>query len=208
MGTQLSLLEPLPLAPPATPSTITRQDGDGIERAATISPCERYRYMLSRKWAPGPTVLWVMLNPSSADALKDDPTVLRCISFSRSWGAGRLEIVNLAAWRTSHPDELHDAELPIGPDNNATITMAAGLAMSEPGGRIVVAWGSSMRFDDLAPYFFRGRDQEVLKKLQAFGDVYCLGATKTGAPIHPMARGRSRVPDDSPPIMFAERVGP
>jgi hypothetical protein len=84
------------------------------DRGATLSDCGRYRYRLWRRWADGPTVLFVMLNPSTADADVDDPTIRRCIGFARSWGAGALEVVNLYAWRATQPAELKAAVGPVG----------------------------------------------------------------------------------------------
>ena len=72
----------------------------GIERSADLSPCGNYRYSLRRLWdEKRPGVLWVMLNPSTADANADDPTVRRCMGYARSWGCGSIEVVNLCAWR-------------------------------------------------------------------------------------------------------------
>ena len=181
--------------------------GDGILRAAVISECGMHRYLLTRRWAPGPTDLWVMLNPSMADGRQDDPTLRRIVAFSRGWGAGSLAVVNLASLRSSHPDALYDETVaPIGPEANRYIAEAAERTATS-GGRILAGWGSAVRFDDFAPFFLRGRDQKVLRTLTSFGDVYCLGKTAAGAPVHPLARGRSRVPDDAEPRLFAAREG-
>lgn len=77
------------------------------ERGCILSDCGAYRHRLWRLWdASLPTLAFVMLNPSTADQLADDPTIRRCISFARAWKFGRLEVVNLFALRTRKPDEL------------------------------------------------------------------------------------------------------
>lgn len=64
-----------------------------------------YRYLLTREWdSQGKIVTFIMLNPSRADALLNDPTITRCLNFARSWGYGRLEVVNLFAYRTPQPE--------------------------------------------------------------------------------------------------------
>ena len=69
-----------------------------METSAVLSPCRQYRYALWRKWADGPQVLFVMLNPSTADESVDDPTIRRCISFAKAWGFGSLSVGNLFAF--------------------------------------------------------------------------------------------------------------
>lgn len=197
MSEQLDLLatgaEAAPEPPPAPP----KPTGDGIERSAELSLDRRYRWLLRRSWAPGSAVLWVMLNPSTADGVEDDPTLRRCIAFSRAWGAGGLEVVNLAALY----DETVDT---IGGLCDRFVVEAAERCIAG-GGRMLAGWGASIRFDKFAPFFLRQRDRRVLRMLTAIGDVHCLGTTASGAPIHPLARGRSRVPDDAQPVLFAAK---
>ena len=103
-----------------------------------------YRYLLSRVWAEegekAKTVTFVMLNPSSADADIDDPTVNRCVSFAEGWGFNSLYIVNLFAFRTPYPAKLLKVEDPIGPANLQTIAMA--VQMSD---KVVCAWGDIVK---------------------------------------------------------------
>jgi hypothetical protein len=101
-----------------------------------MSPCGLYRYELWRYWAPGRLVAWIMLNPSTADATADDPTLRRCIDFSKAWGCGGLMVVNLFGLRATDPQELRRAEDPVGPMNDHFLwgrCMEADL--------VVAAWG-------------------------------------------------------------------
>ena len=77
---------------------------------AVISQDERHRYSLTRRWGDGPRVCcWIMLNPSTADATTDDPTIRRCIGFTHAWGYDALTVVNLYAWRATDPADLRNA---------------------------------------------------------------------------------------------------
>src|SRR3954454_15761859 len=89
-----------------------------LEQNAVISACGRYRYLLSRQVGPGlRTATFIMLNPSTADATNDDPTIRRCIGFARQWGCGRLAVLNLFAVRATDPAEMKRADDPVGPEN-------------------------------------------------------------------------------------------
>ena len=75
-----------------------------VERTAFISPCERYRHALGRHWDNDKGfVLFIMLNPSTADAQQDDPTIRRCMDFAKRWGFGGIEACNLFDWRATDP---------------------------------------------------------------------------------------------------------
>ena len=120
-----------------------------------------------------PSVCFVMLNPSTADAFRDDPTLRRCIGFARAWGFGGLEVVNLYSYRATAPADLKKALLPNGPDNDAHLHAAATGAA-----RVVAAWGN---------HGDPSRVAAVLSLLRAAaGQVWCLGQTRTGAPRHPL----------------------
>ena len=94
-------------------------EGTYSRTGADFDPTGVYRYSLWREWdARAPAVAFVMLNPSTADAGKDDPTIRRCASFARSWGYGSLEVVNLFAYRASEPKRLRQTPDPIGPAND------------------------------------------------------------------------------------------
>lgn len=142
-------------------------------RSALFDPTGRYRYLLGRLWDPGrPRLLAIMLNPSAADAERDDPTIRRVTAFARAWGFGALETANLFAFRTHSPEILRKAPDPVGPDNDRRLRAAARRA-----GAILVAWGNEGRL--------LGRDEAVLALL-AGQRLHCLGVNRTGAPRHPL----------------------
>lgn len=145
--------------------------------SADISPCGQYRYVLTRKtkcplrWIR--RALFVMLNPSTADATKDDPTIRRCISFAEREGCTDLTVVNLFAFRATKPHDLMKAPYPIGPLND--IKIAEQIEKHQMNSIIVAAWGQHP--------FAKERAKEVLDK---FGPFLCLGKTQNGYPRHPL----------------------
>ena len=144
---------------------------DTMRREATFDPTTLYRYSLRRCWDDTRTgVCWIMLNPSTADEFRDDPTVRRCINFSRQWGYGSLEVVNIFAYRATLPSDLWPLDDPIGPDNDAAIDAAAARASL-----VVAAWGTHGGY--------RGRGAEVAARLTG---AKCLGLSKGGYPRHPL----------------------
>lgn len=148
-----------------------------VGRAATISPDGIYRYDLVRHWPwPGKLLMWVMLNPSKADAAVDDPTIRKCMGFARRWGYRGIVVVNLFALRATNPTELVGHPHPIGPDNDQTIR---GWATDPQVGAVVEAWGA----DPMAAY--RGVVGRTLRDLRPDDPPFCLGSTKSGAPCHP-----------------------
>lgn len=155
-----------------------------IEKAATISPCTCYRYSLRRTWQPGGRVVcFIMLNPSTADAEEDDPTIRRCIGFGKSWNFDALEVVNVFAYRTTNPSVLAMVTDPEGPENDAAIQQAAGRAEM-----VVCAWG--------AHEMGAGRAMQISAMLKK-RPLYCLGMTKTVRPKHPLY-----VSGDQQPILW------
>ena len=114
-----------------------------------------------------------MLNPSTADAYEDDPTIRRCIGFTRRFGGESLEVVNLFALRATNPKELRLSGDAIGSSNDFFIERAAKTA-----GMIIAAWGAHRNLG--------GRDEKVLRLLTVHQDVWCLGTTKRGYPRHPL----------------------
>lgn len=145
-------------------------------RDAVFSPDGEYRYALVRSWADGPRDTWIMLNPSTADAEVDDPTIRRCIGFSRAWGAGGIRVVNLFALRATDPAELLRHPSPIGRTNDKVISTTIA---SSKKGRVVAAWGAHRMAAE------RGRAVAALiTPLRA--PLFCLGVTKLGYPRHPL----------------------
>ena len=149
---------------------------------AEFDPTGAYRYSLWREWdARAPAVAFVMLNPSTADAAKDDPTIRRCASFARSWGYGSLEVVNLFAYRASEPKRLRQTPDPIGPANDDYLVDAADRVQT-----VVVAWGVHGALMD--------RGLEVSRLLAGRSQLHCLGFTQAGQPRHPLYIRRETVP--------------
>lgn len=136
---------------------------------------KRYRYGLSRIWDErGRRLLWVLLNPSIADACSDDPTVRRVLAFSRHWGYGAAEIVNLFALRATNPQTLLSVDDPIGTDNDSAIERA--ITASD---RVVIAWGNLGSIG--------GTAEHVLSYLKSLSTVLlALGITEAGQPRHPL----------------------
>ena len=143
--------------------------------SAIISPCGRYRYRLHREWGEGGECLFVMLNPSTADAEKDDPTIRRCIGFARQFGCGSLTVVNLYALRATHPRALFAAIDPVGPENEAHILRA----LTQPPALVIAAWGAH-------GHRSVARQKFLLAAQRTENPVWCLGWTKDGAPRHPL----------------------
>lgn len=154
---------------------------------AVLSPCGRYRYSLARRWGPEPLVLWLMLNPSTADATTDDATVRRCCGFARRWGHGGIVVGNLYAWRTTDPRGLGVTTDPVGPDNDAHL---ARLLASPEVGRVVAAWGTHASAA-------RATQVRVLAGL-AGRRLEALGLTKAGHPRHPLYLPQSITPAPLP----------
>lgn len=140
-------------------------------RAALISDSGEYRHWLTRQWGDSGVVCWVMLNPSTADGETDDPTLRKCIGFSRTWGFGGLIVVNAYALRATDPRELKRHPDPVGYVNDTFVT-----AMATEASLVVVGWGANISDD---------REREVSKLLERF-DPQCLGITKDGHPRHPL----------------------
>jgi hypothetical protein len=147
-----------------------------VEREAVLSDDGRYRYVLGRRWATGATALWIMLNPSIADAVVDDPTVKRVVRFSQREGFGAARIANLFAYRTPYPTDLLTVEDPVGGDNDERLQEEIAATHL-----IVAAWGDS-------PVLRRplGRLRlDQVRQLSADRKVRCLGLTQGGHPRHP-----------------------
>ena len=162
------------------------------KRDACLSEDDVYRYTLDRTWNDHQErVLFVMLNPSKADANIDDPTIMRCINFANSWGYGGIVVGNLFALRSPKPQDLFQHSEPVGPCNDYHLQRLAKECKA-----VVAAWGSS------AKAFPPFQERQAFVKDLLRGRMQCLATTQDGYPTHPMARGKHRVPDDATPRPF------
>lgn len=147
------------------------------DSSAIISDDGQYRYWLTRRWAPGPICVVVMLNPSTADAKHNDHTIRKLIGFSKRWGFSGFVVVNLFAWRDTSPQAMMATDFPIGPENDAHLKRAFRL-----GAPVIAAWG--------AYGIHKNRDVAVLGMMRIEGvEAQCLGLTKGGRPLHPLMVG-------------------
>lgn len=163
---------------------ITRHHRKGdAASTAVYSDCERYRYTLTRIWDPGGRrAMFVMLNPSTATEVQNDPTVERCERRARALGFGGFRVTNIFAWRDTDPAALRAAADPVGPANDAALAESCAWA-----GTIICGWGAHGAHRD------RGRTAEAL--LRATGrPLHHLGLTKHGHPRHPLYIGYATQP--------------
>jgi hypothetical protein len=158
-----------------------------LRTGATFSACRQYRYALDRRWDDRvDPVAYVMLNPSTADEERNDPTVERCARRAAARGFGGLVVVNLFAWRSTDPRALTQVADPIGPDNDWYIAEACQRA-----GRVICAWGTDGRL--------LHRDAVVLDLIRAVGKLpYCLGVNADGTPKHPLYVPYTALPVELP----------
>ncbi len=168
---------------------------DPMIRSAAISNCGRYRWWLKREWGDGPKIAWIMLNPARADDQRDDPTIRRVIHFSRSWGFGAATVVNLYPFRSTIPAECRrwTASSPTTLRKKIRENDQAISEIVRDTGAIVAAWGTVGWAQKRAKLLVADLVRAGAPSLQ------CLGTTLDGSPLHPMARGRKRVPDDRLP---------
>lgn len=146
---------------------------DYIQNDAIISPCGKYRYSLHRRWNFKPTICFIGLNPSTANATKDDPTIRRCVRFADSWGYGGIIMVNLFAYRSTNPDVLTNVDNPIGIDNEFHIDRAINYSLIS-----IAAWGAGPK--GILSYHVAEIGIKYKNKL------HVLSLTKDGSPSHPL----------------------
>lgn len=141
---------------------------------ALISKDGQFRYTLTRAWGDGPCVCWIMLNPSTADAIKPDPTITKCIGFSRILGYSQMVVVNLFAYRTAKPKVLRQAGWPVGPNNDEHIIKAVcGSAL------VIAAWGAQARGHSRVGFVHNYLESETTR-------LCCLKVLPGGVPGHPL----------------------
>jgi hypothetical protein len=152
------------------------------ESQAVYSDCEAYRYLLTRVWAPGRRALFVMLNPSTATEVQNDPTVERCERRARTLGFGAFRVTNIFAFRATDPQLMRAAADPVGPANDAAILDSLPWADA-----VVCAWGNHG--------LHQGRGPRVEAMMRAAGArLSHLGLTRQGQPTHPLYVAYDRQP--------------
>jgi len=142
---------------------------------ALFSSCRRWRYLLWRRWDEAkPVANFLMLNPSTADEVKLDPSCTRARRYAERWGYGALIVTNLFGWRATDPDEMKAARDPVGRGNDRAIVAAAREAAI-----VVCAWGNHGAHAD--------RSSKILPKLRSAGvALYALRLNGSGEPAHPL----------------------
>jgi hypothetical protein len=164
-----------------------RNDYSGM---ALFSDDQQYRYILKRVWVTNdePVPVFIMLNPSSANAETNDPTIKRCMGFAKHWGYSGVEIVNLFALISTNPKILLNHDYPIGPDNDMYLHGAIASATI-----VIAAWGTianKTRYKNRVPNITR-------MAVELNQPLYCVGTTKEGDPIHPLYQ-----PADTKPVLW------
>jgi len=114
--------------------------------------------------------MFIGLNPSTADETLDDPTIIRCINFAKSWGYGGLCMANLFAYRATAPSDMMVTEDPVGESNDEWL-----LKLSEDAGVVIAAWGNHGGY--------LGRSRKVRELIQ---NLHCLKENQSGEPAHPL----------------------
>ncbi len=151
-----------------------------MDKGANFSECEKYRYSLWRIWDDSKNnALFIGLNPSTADAEIDDPTIRRCINYAKGWGYGGLYMANLFAYRATDPKVMKKALDPVGPYNNSYL-----IELADQCGIVVCAWGNHGRF--------KNQDRRVKHLIPKM--LHCLEKSKHGNPKHPLYLKKNLVP--------------
>jgi hypothetical protein len=142
-----------------------------METGATYSPCRKYRYELWRTWdASSPAVMFIGLNPSTANETHDDPTIRRCIGFAQRFEYGGLIVCNLFAYCATDTKDMLAAEDPVGRDNDDYL-----IANAKEAGIVIAAWGNNGRY--------LNRSESVVALIP---NLYCLKLNASGEPAHPL----------------------
>lgn len=156
-----------------------------MKKTAIIDETGKYRYLLTRIWdESNPPAVFIMLNPSTADAEQDDPTIRRCIDFARRWDCGGIRVVNVFAFRATDPKELCKAKDPVGPKNYEYIKEALTSA-----GIVIAAWGAA---GPKMPQAYK-KVFEAAEEIDTM-IIHCLGCTKSGHPRHPLYLSKAIMP--------------
>jgi hypothetical protein len=150
---------------------------------ATWSPCRTYRYTLGRVWEVSkPGLVFVGLNPSTADAHAEDPTIRKLVGYAKRWGLGGLTMLNLFGYRSTDPDKLPRLTVSAaGPLNDAALTATFQLARKD-GDTLALGWGVHGGTRDRLD-----RSARIVERAHVLhGSPMCFGLTKGGQPKHPL----------------------
>jgi len=147
--------------------------------ACKYSACKHYRYLLSRSWQQGAgRVVFIGLNPSTADAVNDDPTIKRCVDYAARWGFAHMDMVNLFSFRATQPELLMAAKNPVGPCNDSWLDKS--IARSD---LAIACWGNHGSY---------------LNRSSLINDRYpqllCLKTTARSQPAHPLYLSAALLP--------------
>jgi len=155
------------------------------KREAVFSPCRKYRYRLAQIWDGGKEPLyWLMLNPSTADEVKNDPTVERCERRARMWGYGGSVVLNIFAYRATDPKDMRAQKDPIGPKNDDWIRKLARRSQDVD---VVGGWGEH------GAHMARGQAVMDIFK-QENGRINALKINASGHPAHPLYIAYDKTP--------------
>lgn len=176
-----------------------------IRMSASLSQCGTYRWKLERWWGEGKRhVVFVMCNPSTANGMSNDPTLLVCIHFAKLWGYDGLIVVNLFPFRSPHPavcrawyehwDKRSAWDVRDAIQSNTILVAETAKAAD----LVVAAWGCIPWSDGIEEHIL----EEIMDGCEPWPSIHCLGLTKDGHPKHPLARGHHRIPRDQQPILW------
>lgn len=158
-----------------------------MDKGAVISEDLRYRYHLWRTWGTGPRMTFIGLNPSTADATLDDPTIRKVVKFAKRLGLSGLDMVNLFAWRATDPHSMLKASEPVGPENDSYLRKFAISSSAV----VVAGWGNHGGHRD--------RAGQVLNMFNF--PLFTFGLTGTGQPKHPLY-----LRDDAPLLELKDEI--
>lgn len=161
--------------------------------AAKFSPCHQYRYVLTRRWDDRDAgyCMFCMMNPSGADEKASDQTVSKCCRMAKRWGFSGIHVTNVCAYRATENKRLLSVADPVGPENIAII-----LETAKASDQIVIAHGN------LPGKLQKYADAAVDALLKAGHDLYVLGLSDNEVPVHPLARGKHFIPEETEPRIW------
>lgn len=157
-----------------------------MDCGAEFSRSMLHRFTLWRAWGDGPRVAFIGMNPSTATATENDPTVTRCINYARDWGFAGMFMLNVMAWRQTDPRLLPPSDLDVAPGENLLAIFRTVELVRSAGGLVVCAWGAHRRVVRLVAA------QGLVERVGP--PVYVLGLTKDGHPRHPLYMRRDLRP--------------